>query len=212
MQSIADDTRRIRFLHHRRVRSQPGTTVVTLAQFDDRYDVVYQNTPIASVPPLDLEPPRQTALLDAISPVRHRGRRRAGRLRRRVARRVTVLVTGSQPEREQEWTKGLCANSFRSRRRSTDGTRLRRKHGRRRCRLGPGVSQPVRSLTHDADEHGVQGSLGRGHQLQRPQAKPGPRAGGVDSLRGRRAPWSAQTALGHRPEQAGEDDVKIRVE
>lgn len=47
-------------------RRQPGTTRVTLAQFDDHYDVVYANQPIADVPPLTLQPRGSTALLDAI--------------------------------------------------------------------------------------------------------------------------------------------------
>lgn len=47
-------------------RSQPGSTLVTLAQFDGSYDVVYSNEPIAAVPPLELQPRGRTALLDAI--------------------------------------------------------------------------------------------------------------------------------------------------
>lgn len=45
---------------------QPGTTTVTLAQFDNEYDVVYADRPIGTVPPLVLEPRGSTALLDAI--------------------------------------------------------------------------------------------------------------------------------------------------
>ncbi|MBU3706067.1 MAG: VWA domain-containing protein [Mycobacterium sp.] len=47
-------------------RRQPGTTLVTLAQFDDQYEVVYPRRPISAVPPLELEPRGMTALLDAI--------------------------------------------------------------------------------------------------------------------------------------------------
>ena len=49
-----------------RERGQAGTTLVTLAQFDDRYDVVFADRPIGAVPPLTLEPRGMTALLDAI--------------------------------------------------------------------------------------------------------------------------------------------------
>ncbi len=49
-----------------RERGQAGATLVTLAQFDDRYDVVFSDRPIDAVPPLTLEPRGMTALLDAI--------------------------------------------------------------------------------------------------------------------------------------------------
>jgi uncharacterized protein YegL len=44
----------------------PGECQVTLAQFDDRYDVVYSSVPVAKVPPLNLQPRGRTALLDAM--------------------------------------------------------------------------------------------------------------------------------------------------
>jgi hypothetical protein len=47
-------------------RRAPGECRVTLAQFDDRYDVVYSSVPVAEVPPLDLQPRGRTALLDAM--------------------------------------------------------------------------------------------------------------------------------------------------
>lgn len=47
-------------------RAAPGRCRATLAQFDDRYDVVYADLPIAEVPPLVLQPRGSTALLDAM--------------------------------------------------------------------------------------------------------------------------------------------------
>ena len=47
-------------------RSEPGDAVVTLSMFDDQYDDVYANVPIADVPPLTLVPRNMTAMLDAI--------------------------------------------------------------------------------------------------------------------------------------------------
>ena len=47
-------------------RKAPGECRVTLAQFDDEYDVVYSARPLADVPPLDLKPRNMTALLDAM--------------------------------------------------------------------------------------------------------------------------------------------------
>ena len=47
-------------------RALPGDAVVTLSMFDDRYDHVYANVPIADVPELNLVPRNMTAMLDAI--------------------------------------------------------------------------------------------------------------------------------------------------
>jgi len=47
-------------------RKQPGDALVTLAQFDDQYEIVYENKPIFDVPPLTLIPRGMTALLDAV--------------------------------------------------------------------------------------------------------------------------------------------------
>lgn len=66
MQSIADDTRGGFDAYIASVKAQPGTTQVTLAQFDDQYEVVYHGRPIGDVPPLTLEPRGSTALLDAL--------------------------------------------------------------------------------------------------------------------------------------------------
>lgn len=44
----------------------PGTTTVSLHQFDDKYDTVYDNKPLADVPPFTLRPRGATALLDAV--------------------------------------------------------------------------------------------------------------------------------------------------
>lgn len=66
MQGIAADMRGGFDSFIARERAQPGTTLVTLAQFDDRYEVAYENLPIDQVGPLTLEPRGRTALLDAI--------------------------------------------------------------------------------------------------------------------------------------------------
>lgn len=47
-------------------RAAAGECAVTLAQFDSRYEVVYQAVPLSEVPPLDLRPRGSTALLDAM--------------------------------------------------------------------------------------------------------------------------------------------------
>jgi len=47
-------------------REQPGRLEVTLAQFDDKYELVYPPTPAAEVPDFVLSPRGSTALLDAL--------------------------------------------------------------------------------------------------------------------------------------------------
>lgn len=66
MNSIADDTRGGFDSFIAKEREHDGDSVVTLAQFDDRYELVYSSQPIAQVPPLVLQPRGRTALYDAI--------------------------------------------------------------------------------------------------------------------------------------------------
>lgn len=47
-------------------RGEPDETIVTLSQFDNIYENVYANVPIADVSPLRLSPRNATAMLDAI--------------------------------------------------------------------------------------------------------------------------------------------------
>lgn len=44
----------------------PGQTTVSLYQFDDQYEAVYENKPLTDVPPFKLRPRGMTALLDAV--------------------------------------------------------------------------------------------------------------------------------------------------
>ena len=66
MQSIREDTVGGFDAFIAEQRSHPGECRVTLAQFDDRYEVVYSDLPIEQVPGLELQPRGMTALLDAI--------------------------------------------------------------------------------------------------------------------------------------------------
>jgi hypothetical protein len=47
-------------------RSEPGEAVVTLAMFDDEYENVYTDVPVAEVSALNLIPRNMTAMLDAV--------------------------------------------------------------------------------------------------------------------------------------------------
>ncbi|MGW5238529.1 vWA domain-containing protein [Monashia sp. NPDC004114] len=66
MQSIKDDTEGGFNAFIEEQRKQPGDCRVTLAQFDDQYEEVYRDLPLAAVPPLQLQPRGSTALLDSI--------------------------------------------------------------------------------------------------------------------------------------------------
>ncbi|KAB7745662.1 VWA domain-containing protein [Nostocoides sp. F2B08] len=86
MQSIREDTVGGFDAFIAEQRTQPGDCRVTLAQFDDRYDVVYADLPIAEVPGLQLQPRGTTALLDAI-----------GRLVTDAGERLAALPEAGRP-------------------------------------------------------------------------------------------------------------------
>ena len=74
MESIRTDTEGGFNAFVQKQRESHGDCALSLYQFDDVYEVVYENRPIAQVPPLQLEPRNMTALLDAIgSTVNARG-------------------------------------------------------------------------------------------------------------------------------------------
>jgi hypothetical protein len=107
MQAIADDTRGGFDAFIAGERSQAGATLVTLAQFDDAYEVVFENRAIDTVPPLTLEPRGTTALLDAIGRfVTEVGSGLAAMPEDERPGEVTVLVmTDGQENASVEWTK-----------------------------------------------------------------------------------------------------------
>ena len=86
MQSIREDTIGGFDAFIAEQRTQPGDCRVTLAQFDDRYDVVYVDLPVAEVPGLQLQPRGTTALLDAI-----------GRLVTDAGERLAALPEADRP-------------------------------------------------------------------------------------------------------------------
>ncbi|TDE95981.1 VWA domain-containing protein [Occultella glacieicola] len=67
-------------------RGEPGRCTVSLAQFDDEYQEVYADRPIADVPSLDLVPRGRTAMLDAI-----------GRLINATGARLAALPEDQRP-------------------------------------------------------------------------------------------------------------------
>ncbi|MBJ7288328.1 VWA domain-containing protein [Williamsia sp.] len=106
MQSIADDTRGGFDAFVAKEREADGRTVVTLAQFDNVYELVYENRPIADVPPLELLPRNATALYDAIGKlVTDVGVALAARPEHERPGSVTVVVmTDGHENSSREWT------------------------------------------------------------------------------------------------------------
>ena len=66
MASCADDTKGGFDTFIEEQKKAPGTATLTLAQFDDAYEVVHNGIDLKAVPPLDFIPRGMTALLDAI--------------------------------------------------------------------------------------------------------------------------------------------------
>lgn len=87
-------------------RKATGRCAVTLGQFDNTYDVVYQDLPLSEVPPLDLQPRGGTALLDAVGRlVTDTGQRLAALPEdRRPGSVVVAIMTDGMENASSEWT------------------------------------------------------------------------------------------------------------
>lgn len=87
-------------------RAQPGEAIVTLAQFDNTYERVYTNIPIADVPALDLRPRGGTALLDGIGRITTEiGEQLAAQPEaERPGNVIVVVITDGHENRSEEWT------------------------------------------------------------------------------------------------------------
>lgn len=84
----------------------PGECTLSLYNFDDRYEVVYENRPIADVPALDLHPRGLTALLDAIGKtINARGEYYASLPEEdRPSRIIVLIMTDGQENASHEFT------------------------------------------------------------------------------------------------------------
>jgi len=87
-------------------RGEPGHAVVTLSQFDNIYENVYANTPIAEVGPLNLLPRNTTAMLDAIGRfVTEIGEHLAGlQDADRPGMVICLIMTDGHENASQEWS------------------------------------------------------------------------------------------------------------
>lgn len=106
MQSIRSDTEGGFDAFIRSQREEPGEVLVTLAQFDDRYETVYAGRPLADVPALVLEPRGMTALLDGIGRlVTEVGTELAARPEpRRPSKVIVMVMTDGAENASREWT------------------------------------------------------------------------------------------------------------
>jgi len=106
MQSIKSDTEGGFAAFVEEQRKAPGDCRVTLAQFDNEYDVVYADRPLSDVPALDLQPRGSTALLDAMGrTITDAGARLAALAEAdRPATVIVAIMTDGMENASQEWT------------------------------------------------------------------------------------------------------------
>lgn len=106
MQSIKSDTEGGFAAFVEEQRRTDGECRVTLAQFDNHYDVVYADRPIADVPPLELVPRGSTALLDAMGRLVTDAGAGLAALpeERRPGTVIVAIMTDGLENASQEWT------------------------------------------------------------------------------------------------------------
>ncbi len=87
-------------------RCEPGEAMVTLSMFDDVYENVYANVPIADVGPLSLVPRNMTAMLDAIGRfITEIGEHLAGLAESdRPGTVICLIMTDGYENASKEWT------------------------------------------------------------------------------------------------------------
>ena len=106
MQSIKADTEGGFAAFVEEQRKAPGECRVTLSQFDDQYEVVYADRPIADVPALVLQPRGSTALLDAMGrTITDAGARLAALPEaERPGTVIVAVMTDGMENASREWT------------------------------------------------------------------------------------------------------------
>jgi len=109
MQTIVDDTVGGFDAFMAEQRKAPGECRMTLAQFDDAYEEVYADRPIADVPPLELQPRGTTALLDSIARlVMDAGKRLAALSEdQRPGTVIVGIMTDGMENASREWAHPL---------------------------------------------------------------------------------------------------------
>lgn len=107
MQNIAADMRGGFDAFITKQKETPGECKVTLAQFDDHYDVVYSARPLNEVAALELEPRGSTALLDALGRTISETGARLKKMREseRPSQVLFVVVTDGHENASREWNR-----------------------------------------------------------------------------------------------------------
>jgi hypothetical protein len=87
-------------------RRATGECRATLAQFDDVYELVYADRPIADVPPLDLQPRNMTALHDAMGRLITEAGQELAALPedQRPGTVICAIMTDGMENASKEWT------------------------------------------------------------------------------------------------------------
>ena len=87
-------------------RKATGECRATLAQFDDVYELVYADRPIADVPPLDLQPRNMTALHDAMGRLITEAGQKLAALKEdeRPGTVIVAIMTDGLENASKEWT------------------------------------------------------------------------------------------------------------
>jgi len=91
-------------------REGEGEASVTLAQFDDRYEIVYESTPVDKVAPLAFSPRGSTALLDAIGKTIIASKDRMKTQRPGPDVVIFVIVTDGHENASKEFSKTQIAS------------------------------------------------------------------------------------------------------
>jgi hypothetical protein len=106
MQSIKTDTEGGFAAFIEEQRAGVGECRVTLAQFDNEYDVVYADKPLTDVPLLDLQPRGSTALLDAMGRTVTEAGQKLDSMSEdeRPGTVIVAIMTDGLENASQEWT------------------------------------------------------------------------------------------------------------
>jgi len=108
MHSIASDMVGGFLTFVREQEKQPGEATLSLYQFDDKYDVVYENKPLEHIQALDLTPRGKTALLDAVGKTIVSVGERLAALdeSRRPGAVVVLIITDGRENASREYSLG----------------------------------------------------------------------------------------------------------
>ncbi|WP_344948167.1 vWA domain-containing protein [Sphaerisporangium flaviroseum] len=85
-------------------RNTPGDTTVSLYQFDNEYDIVYEHQPLSDIPEFHLHPRGSTALLDAVGKTIHRMREHFTQLPEVAQPDEVIVVILTDGQENDSWT------------------------------------------------------------------------------------------------------------